>query len=67
MKPLRKSRKPNAMSQEPRELSVYDGSDYVGCVVIRGESFTSFDQSGRALGDFSSQREALAAFDAGGK
>ena len=63
MKPSRKSRKPSAAAQEPRELSVYDRSDYVGCVVIRGGSFTSFDQSGQALGDFSSQREALAAFE----
>ena len=65
MKPSRKSRKPNTEKQ--RELSVYDGSDYVGRIVIRGKGFASFDPSGRALGDFSSQREAVAAFDDGKK
>jgi len=43
-------------------LSVTDGGDTIGSIVIRGESFFSFDADGVLLGEFDTQRDAVFAF-----
>jgi len=50
---------------ERREVAVYEGASFLGRILITGKTFASYDAAGRQLGVFDSQREALAAFNAG--
>jgi hypothetical protein len=51
-------------SRGPRrnhELTVYDGRQWVGSIIICGRTFRALDAAGGVLGEFSDQRAAVRA------
>jgi hypothetical protein len=54
-----KSARPTSKTQ----FSVYSGTDRLGSFRIDGDAFEAFDRLGRSLGQFPTEREAIAAID----
>jgi len=59
---LKSKRAPPFRPEPTRMLSVYDGRDCIGFLLIRGEhEVEAFDADSRSLGLFTSQKSAAAA------
>ena len=54
-----------ATSNQDECLAVYDGASFVGSIVDRDGSFDAYDATGRHIGAFKNQREAVRAIPAG--
>jgi hypothetical protein len=51
---------------EPRTLSVYDGTEFQGFLIVRGAGrFEAFGRNGKSIGVFSDQKTAMAAVPRG--
>jgi hypothetical protein len=63
----RRRRSPEATIQ--RAVSVYDGRECVGFIIVRGKTdYEAFNRDERSIGTFKTQREAVGAIpDNGGK